>query len=208
MKNSKLITLFIVLSFVLVFSGIAQQKTEETVACAVGGEVMKKAEAKTTYEYKGKTYYFCGEGCKEKFVKDPEKYLQQQAQAKDVYTCPMHPEVKSDKPGKCSKCGMNLEKKPMTHEHGQKAARHETKQEAKHGEKCGHEQEKACCPMAGMMKSCGVEISVENLNDGVAVKLTSKDADTVKKIQEHAAKIKSMTKEGEKTCEKECCKKK
>ena len=24
------------------------------------------------------------------------------------YTCPMHPEVKSSKPGKCSKCGMDL----------------------------------------------------------------------------------------------------
>ena len=24
------------------------------------------------------------------------------------YTCPMHPDVKSDKPGKCSKCGMEL----------------------------------------------------------------------------------------------------
>jgi hypothetical protein len=30
---------------------------------------------------------------------------------KDQYTCPMHPEVISDKPGKCPKCGMNLEKK-------------------------------------------------------------------------------------------------
>lgn len=27
-----------------------------------------------------------------------------------AYTCPMHPEVKSDKPGKCPKCGMNLVK--------------------------------------------------------------------------------------------------
>jgi hypothetical protein len=27
---------------------------------------------------------------------------------KVVYTCPMHPEVISDKPGKCPKCGMNL----------------------------------------------------------------------------------------------------
>lgn len=29
----------------------------------------------------------------------------------EVYVCPMHPEAKSDKPGKCSKCGMNLELK-------------------------------------------------------------------------------------------------
>ena len=25
-----------------------------------------------------------------------------------VYSCPMHPEVVSDKPGKCPKCGMDL----------------------------------------------------------------------------------------------------
>ena len=30
---------------------------------------------------------------------------------KAVYTCPMHPEVQSDKPGDCPKCGMPLEKK-------------------------------------------------------------------------------------------------
>ena len=28
-----------------------------------------------------------------------------------TYTCPMHPEVVSNKPGKCSKCGMTLVKK-------------------------------------------------------------------------------------------------
>lgn len=27
-----------------------------------------------------------------------------------MYACPMHPDVTSDKPGKCLKCGMNLEK--------------------------------------------------------------------------------------------------
>ena len=28
-----------------------------------------------------------------------------------IYTCPMHPEITSDKPGTCSKCGMDLEAK-------------------------------------------------------------------------------------------------
>ena len=28
-----------------------------------------------------------------------------------IYTCPMHPEVISDKPGTCPKCGMDLELK-------------------------------------------------------------------------------------------------
>jgi len=30
---------------------------------------------------------------------------------KVMYTCPMHPEVLRDKPGKCPTCGMNLVKK-------------------------------------------------------------------------------------------------
>ncbi|MHB8797825.1 MAG: heavy metal-binding domain-containing protein [Thermoanaerobaculia bacterium] len=28
-----------------------------------------------------------------------------------MYTCPMHPEIQQHEPGKCPKCGMNLEKK-------------------------------------------------------------------------------------------------
>ncbi len=30
-----------------------------------------------------------------------------------MYSCPMHPEITSDKEGKCSKCGMTLTKKTM-----------------------------------------------------------------------------------------------
>tara|TARA_R110001592_G_scaffold234170_1_gene491809 strand:- start:7773 stop:8039 length:267 start_codon:yes stop_codon:yes gene_type:complete len=33
--------------------------------------------------------------------------------AKKEYTCSMHPEVKSDKPGDCPKCGMKLTEKKM-----------------------------------------------------------------------------------------------
>jgi len=32
-------------------------------------------KAAATSVYKGKTYYFCAKGCKEKFDKDPEKYV-------------------------------------------------------------------------------------------------------------------------------------
>jgi YHS domain-containing protein len=35
----------------------------------------KKAAA--THEHKGRTYYFCAIGCKEKFAKEPEKYLKE-----------------------------------------------------------------------------------------------------------------------------------
>ena len=38
-----------------------------------------------------------------------------------VYTCPMHPDVKSDKPGKCPKCGMEMVKKAGVAPAGKKA---------------------------------------------------------------------------------------
>lgn len=47
-------------------------------------------------------------GCKEK--NDPHANHKTVAE-KSVYTCPMHPEIISDKPGKCPKCGMDLVKK-------------------------------------------------------------------------------------------------
>ncbi len=37
-------------------------------------EVDQKA-AKWKSDYKGKTYYFCAPMCKQKFDRDPEKYL-------------------------------------------------------------------------------------------------------------------------------------
>ena len=42
----------------------------------VCGMDVKEERAAATYDYKGKTYYFCAEGCKERFVQDPERFLE------------------------------------------------------------------------------------------------------------------------------------
>jgi len=41
----------------------------------VCGMEVKEEETAATSVYKGKTYFFCSKGCKEKFDKDPEKYI-------------------------------------------------------------------------------------------------------------------------------------
>jgi len=60
-------------------------------------------------------------GCTVAFAQNQTKSNEKQStstkmeMAKDsvYYTCPMHTYVKMDKPGKCPKCGMILEKKIM-----------------------------------------------------------------------------------------------
>ena len=191
-KHSKVLALFLAFSFALVVSGIAQEQAEETVVCPVSGKEIKKSEAKDTYEHKGKTYYFCSANCKEAFMKNPEKYIKKEkAETKEVYTCSMHPEVKSDKPGKCPKCGMKLEKK-MMHKKQKWTKKHMYVH--KHMEKKEKCEEKSCCAMMGMMSAKDMEVNVENLENGIVVKVTSKNAEIVKKIQEMAAKMKKMCK--------------
>jgi len=43
----------------------------------VCGMDVKEKEAAASYEYRGKKYYFCAVGCKEKFMQAPEKYVKE-----------------------------------------------------------------------------------------------------------------------------------
>lgn len=66
------------------------------------------------------------------------------------YTCSMHPDVKMDKPGKCPKCGMKLEKKTtkMTGTKGEKKEVMKTYTCSMHSEVKSDKPGK--CPKCGM----------------------------------------------------------
>ncbi len=80
------------------------------------------ATAKWHHLYEGQDYYFCGQNCLKRFVADPEEFLfktelPEPAKPPDAgveYFCPMDPEVVSDRPGACPKCGMALERRILS----------------------------------------------------------------------------------------------
>ncbi len=55
----------------------------ERVKDLVCGMEFDKETASGTFEYKGKTYYFCSQGCREKFAEDPEKYIAHKTEEKE-----------------------------------------------------------------------------------------------------------------------------
>jgi YHS domain-containing protein len=57
-----------------------------TVVDPVCGMKIKKSDAKATIEHNGMTYYFCMEGCAEKFKANPEKYVKK---SEEMVTCPV-----------------------------------------------------------------------------------------------------------------------
>ena len=91
----------------------------------VCGMTVQLATAAGSYEYQGKTYYFCATSCLTKFRTDPIHYLtppeQRIPRVMPVpsggvveYICPMDPEVLETKPGACRICGMALEPKVVS----------------------------------------------------------------------------------------------
>lgn len=75
-------------------------------------------------EHKSHNYYFCGAGCKTKFIANPNKYLEASAKEAEpviegtIYTCPMHPQIQQVGPGSCPICGMALEPLVVTADSG------------------------------------------------------------------------------------------
>ncbi len=71
------------------------------------------------------TYWFCSQGCREKFVADPVRYLKPEAPEAAgtvgddrIYTCPMHPQIRQKGPGSCPICGMTLEPQALSADEG------------------------------------------------------------------------------------------
>ncbi|KHS49418.1 MAG: copper-translocating P-type ATPase [Zymomonas sp.] len=88
----------------------------------VCGMTVEPEDSTPTATHEAETFYFCSQGCRTKFIADPQRFthqsggtapqLQHEAPEGAIWTCPMHPEVQQPGPGSCPICGMALE--PMT----------------------------------------------------------------------------------------------
>jgi P-type Cu+ transporter len=92
----------------------------------VCGMTIAPEDAVGHVDYRGQTYYFCSQGCLERFTANPAAFIggvQQKGSVPPVveaaavaaeWTCPMHPEIVRSQPGSCPICGMALEPRTVT----------------------------------------------------------------------------------------------
>ncbi|MCB1035511.1 MAG: YHS domain-containing protein, partial [Acidobacteria bacterium] len=105
--------------------GTEQATKQETSIDPICGMTVDPATSKHHAEYRGVTYHFCCDGCRQRFESDPEKALRKEEApsccaghghpeaappaGRGPYICPMCPEVLEEEPVPCPKCGMALE---------------------------------------------------------------------------------------------------
>ena len=86
----------------------------------VCGNSVERMRPGATARHEGQRFWFCGEDCRERFEAEPARFVERAApspatvltemsDAPAVYTCPCHPDVRSDTPSDCPECGMALE---------------------------------------------------------------------------------------------------
>ena len=87
----------------------------DTARDPVCGMEVPLGQGKPQADHDGVTYHFCCEGCRTKFLRDPEAYLEGRppppppAVPGATYICPMCAGVEADHPSDCPICGMALE---------------------------------------------------------------------------------------------------
>ena len=110
----------------------------------VCGARVERMRPGATARYAGRRFWFCGETCRERFEAEPDRFAGHSAPTSGaareasgapadqvaerdaaarlqgvpaVYTCPCHPEVRSDVPSHCPDCGMALEPRAFAPAH-------------------------------------------------------------------------------------------
>jgi Cu+-exporting ATPase len=94
--------------------------TKIEVVDPICGMTVEPESAAGSYEHNGTTYFFCNRHCLNKFKADPDSFIGvkdkpetvsrvEEVAESNIYTCPMHPEVRKEGSGSCPKCGMALE---------------------------------------------------------------------------------------------------
>ncbi len=84
-------------------AGVTQQQT-----CPVMGGKLGGMGTPVKVMLGDQPIYLCCKGCLGKIQANPVAYLPKATPTASVWTCPMHPQVKQTKPGRCPTCGMNL----------------------------------------------------------------------------------------------------
>lgn len=109
-----------------VVHGVHHQRND-TVKDPVCGMAVDPQAAKYRSELHSKTWYFCSARCQSTFEADPEQFLKPENKPAEslpsgtTYTCPMHPEIRQQKPGDCPICGMALEPEEVSLQDGPSA---------------------------------------------------------------------------------------